>query len=52
MLLANLVAIIALYIALSFYYSEGFPCCCWINGVYCTGKSVETVNNELKSKYG
>ena len=48
----NLAAIIALYIALAFYYSEGFPCCCWINGVYCTGKSVETVNKELLAKHG
>lgn len=52
MLVINLLAIIALYIALAFYYSEGFPCCCWINGVYCTGKSVETVNKELISKQG
>lgn len=51
-LIINFLAIVALYIALAYYYSTGFPCCCWINGVYCTGKSVETVNKELISERG
>lgn len=35
------------YILLGRYYSTGFPCSTWINGVYCTGKSVSEVNKEL-----
>ena len=40
-----------IYILLGFYYKDGFPCFTWINGVYCTGKSVSEVNEELVSKY-
>ncbi|MCR5669431.1 MAG: L,D-transpeptidase [Butyrivibrio sp.] len=39
-----------IYVLLGFYYIDGFPCFTWINGVYCTGKSVEQVNSELLSK--
>lgn len=38
------------YIALAIYYREGFSLNTWINGVYCTGKSIENVNLELQSK--
>ncbi len=38
------------YISLTIYYSEGFSFNTWINGVYCTGKSIEDVNLELQSK--
>lgn len=37
-------------IALSLYYRNCFPVNTWINGVYCTGKSVEQVNEELIDK--
>lgn len=37
----------ALYIGLSVYYAGGFSYGTWVNGIYCTGKSVETVNAEL-----
>lgn len=37
------------YFALAFYYREGFSLNTWINGVYCTGKTVEEVNSELLS---
>ncbi len=35
------------YFLLAFYYREGFSLNTWINGVYCTGKTVEEVNSEL-----
>jgi len=45
------VALIALYLIVGYYYSKGFPCRTWINGIYCTGKSVDAVNYELCKKY-
>lgn len=44
-------ALIMLYLIIGYYYSKGFPCCTWVNGVYCTGKSVATVNSELCKKF-
>ena len=38
------------FLVLSFYYSNRFPVNLWVNGVYCTGKSVEQVNEELVSQ--
>lgn len=35
------------YLGIAFYYMDGFSFGTWINGVYCTGKSVEEVNGEL-----
>ncbi|MCM1120716.1 MAG: L,D-transpeptidase family protein [bacterium] len=35
------------FLALTWYYSRTFAVNTWINGVYCTGKTVEEVNNEL-----
>lgn len=37
----------AAYCAFGMYYKGGFPCFTWVNGVYCTGKSVAEVNKEL-----
>ncbi|MBO4458298.1 MAG: L,D-transpeptidase [Butyrivibrio sp.] len=51
MLLTFLIALTALYIIIGLYYRGGFPCCTWINGVYCTGKSVAEVNAELSNKF-
>lgn len=34
-------------LALALYYRNHFPVNTWINGVYCTGKSLEQVNAEL-----
>ena len=42
-----IVLMTALYFALGLYYVGGFPCFTWINGIYCTGKSVSEVNAEL-----
>lgn len=33
------------------HYQNGFGYGTWINGVYCTGKSVNTVNDEIVSEY-
>jgi len=38
------------YFFLAFYYKDGFCLNTWINGVYCTGKTVEDVNTELLGK--
>jgi hypothetical protein len=38
------------YFLLGFYYRTGFSLNTWINGVYCTGKTVEEVNQELLSQ--
>lgn len=35
------------YFLLAWYYREGFSLNTWINGVYCTGKTVDEVNSEL-----
>jgi hypothetical protein len=40
-----------IYIGLAKYYENGFSFNTWINGVYCTGKSVEEINDELKGEY-
>lgn len=39
------------YLGLASYYENGFSFMTYINGVYCTGKSVETVNAELNEAY-
>ena len=39
--------LLAAYIGLAEYYEGGFSYGTWINGIYCTGKTVEEVNEEL-----
>lgn len=46
-LLGGLAVGAALFFALAMYYRNNFPVNTWINGVYCTGKTVEQVNEEL-----
>ena len=46
-----IISLAAVYLLLGEYYSTGFSCATWINGVYCTGKSVQEVNNELVSQH-
>ncbi len=43
-MIAILALIIAGYLGIAFYYTQGFSFGTWINGIYCTGKSVEEVN--------
>ena len=38
------------YYLLAVYYQSGFSVNTWINGIYCTGKTVEEVNAELMTK--
>ena len=46
-LLVLVLLLAAGYVLLGMYYMVGFPCFTWINGVYCTGKTVSEVNQEL-----
>lgn len=46
-LVGGLVLGTAMFFALAMYYRNNFPVNTWINGVYCTGKTVEQVNEEL-----
>lgn len=46
-LLFGLFLMMAAFLLLGLYYRNNFPVNTWINGVYCTGKSVEEVNQEL-----
>ena len=41
--------LVALYALMGFYYGNSFSYGTWINHVYCTGKTVEEVNQELKT---
>lgn len=45
-----IVCVSAAYIALSIYYRDVFLVNTWINGVYCTGSSVQEVNAQLLEK--
>lgn len=38
------------YFLLTYYYSKDFTCGVWVNGVYCTGYDVATVNKILAEK--
>lgn len=42
-----MVSLMGTYIGLAVYYHNAFEYGTWINGVYCTGKSIEEVNEEL-----
>ncbi|MBQ7767205.1 MAG: L,D-transpeptidase family protein [Lachnospiraceae bacterium] len=42
-----LLGLTGVYFGLAGYYSERFCYGTWINGIYCTGKTVEEVNHEL-----
>ena len=45
-----LISLLSMYLALSGYYRGGFSYGTWINGIYCTGKSVNEANEELLSQ--
>lgn len=49
-LLFGFFLIMAAFLLLALYYRNNFPVNTWINGVYCTGKSVEEVNQELSAR--
>lgn len=46
-----LVSLMGTYIGLAVYYHNAFAYGTWINGVYCTGKSIEEVNEELAADF-
>ncbi len=46
-LIISVLLLVAVYVLLGMYYMVGFPCFTWVNGVYCTGKTVYEVNEEL-----
>ncbi len=48
-LLVGLLLTAASFFLLAFYYRDNFLVNTWINGVYCTGKTVEEVNQELSA---
>lgn len=49
-LLVGMFLILAGVLLLAWYYRNNFPVNTWINGVYCTGKTVEEVNEELSGQ--
>lgn len=49
-LVIGLLAVPGCFVFLEFYYTSYFPVNTWINGVYCTGKTVEEVNEELANQ--
>lgn len=40
-----------IYLGLAIYYQDSFMYGTWINGIYCTGKTVDVVNQELLEQY-
>lgn len=49
-LLCGVLLFLAVALLLALYYRNNFPVNTWINGVYCTGKTIEQVNEELVEK--
>ena len=47
MLLILLLLCIVVYLGIAYFYRDVFMVNTWINGVYCTGKTVKEVNTEL-----
>lgn len=45
-----IIFLIALYFFFAWYYKDTFSYGTWINGVYCTGKTISDINNELISQ--
>ena len=41
------VSLMAAYVGLAVYYHNAFIYGTWINGIYCTGRSIQEVNDEL-----
>jgi hypothetical protein len=41
----------SLYVFLSLWYKDVFPAFIWIDDIYCTGKTVEEIDEELVARY-
>lgn len=52
LLLIVIVQFAIVYVGLAFYYRNAFEYGTWINQIYCTGKNIEEVNQELTEQYG
>lgn len=48
--LCGLLALIGFALALGWYYRGSFPVNTWINGVYCTGMTLQDVNEKLREQ--
>lgn len=46
-----LVSLMGTYIGLAVYYHNAFPYGTWINNVYCTGRSIQEVNDDLVKNF-
>lgn len=46
-----MVSLMATYVGLAVYYRNAFTYGTWINGIYCTGKSIQEVNEELAKDF-
>lgn len=47
----TLVSLMATYVGLAVYYHNAFPYGTWINGIYCTGRSIQEVNDDLAGQF-
>lgn len=45
------VSLMAVYVGLAVYYHNAFIYGTWINGIYCTGRSIQEVNDELAKNF-
>lgn len=45
------VSLMATYVGLAMYYHNAFTYGTWINGIYCTGRSIQEVNDELAKDF-
>ncbi|WP_081677258.1 L,D-transpeptidase [Butyrivibrio sp. WCD3002] len=48
-LFLSVLVLAGLYVMMGYYYAGSFSYGTWINKVYCTGKSIDQVNQELKN---
>lgn len=45
------VSLMVTYVGLAVYYHNAFPYGTWINGIYCTGRSIREVNDDLAEQF-
>ncbi|MBQ8262464.1 MAG: L,D-transpeptidase family protein [Lachnospiraceae bacterium] len=50
MLALIVISVVGFYFSMANYYSDKFLCGTWINGIYCTGLTVEEVESRLVSE--
>lgn len=47
----TVIVVVAVYLTIGFYFKDNFYPGTYVNGIYCTGKTVEEINTELKTLY-